>query len=77
VTRVSRRQAMFVVLALCAVLPAERPVAQLAVLDRAVEACQGVRYLEHGETTPRPLRLLVAQIDLRAPGRVVDRTRGV
>ena len=35
---------------------------------RVVDAYLGVRYREHRETVPRPLRLHVIEIDLRAPG---------
>jgi len=60
----SWRAALALVIAL---LPAG-PSASVAPAIRVVDAYQGVRYVEHLETDPRPLRLHVARIDLRAPG---------
>jgi hypothetical protein len=44
------------------------PAAAPAPPVRAIEAYEGVRYVELRETAPRPLRLHVARVDLRAPG---------
>jgi hypothetical protein len=55
-------------LALSVAALSAQPGAAVAPQTRVVDAYQGVRYIEHVETAPRPLRLHVAQIDLRAPG---------
>ena len=65
------RHALRVSLALLALSVAAlsaQPGAAVEPQTRVVDAYIGVRYLEHRETVPRPLRLHVAEIDLRAPG---------
>ncbi len=55
------------VLALSIALAAQ-PGAAVAPPTRVIDPYLGVRYLDHRETVPRPLRLHVTEIDLRAPG---------
>lgn len=55
-------------LALVVVLLPAWPAASVAPAIRVVDAYQGVRYVEHVEADPRPVRLHIARIDLRAPG---------
>lgn len=51
-----------------ALVVAAGPHAAFAPVVRAIDAYEGVRYVEVVETAPRPLRLHVATVDLGAPG---------
>lgn len=55
-------------IALAALVLAAGPNAAVAPIVRAIDAYDGIRYVEVVDTGPRPLRLHVATIDLGAPG---------
>jgi len=59
---------LFAVAASGLVLGQTAPAAVAPPQTRVVDAYQGIRYIEHLEHQARPLRLHVAEIDLRTPG---------